>query len=573
MRHFRIAALAAVFALAACGNPVNEGTTTTATSTTGNTNGHSTSTSTSTTGTNTSTTTSAGTTAGNASTTNAGTTGTSTNGTTAVTTGGTNVSTGSTGDTAGTIGGNNTGTTGTATASTTSAGTTAGTTTGATNTTGTSATSAGTTGSNCCTSDSDCVAQWGQGATCQNGNCYVTGQSNGSTVGGGCGFSTSTTGSTTGTTGTTCSTPCQTSADCPADPNATSITCEADGTCLYIDSFPSTGGSGGGGICPTTGGTTGSTTCTCSVDADCNDAYHMGNICVNGVCQMGPNGATASSTGGQCANQGSATSTTGTTGATTGGSGGLNCGCSSDADCNDPHWVGLTCQNGTCQFSGGAAASTTGTVCGQGTTTSSTSSTTGGGTSGTTTTSAGNGGGASTPLVLSFDSARVDFTQTSGQFELGQGDAKTTDWVSARTPWLALDRDGNGRIDSGEELFGSLTKLPDGRRAQNGFEALAALDANHDGKLDAQDPAFAKLVLWSDADQDRRSSRGELTSLAQAGVVAIELTYVNGAACDSRSNCEGQRAGFVFRGSDGKEHRGSVIDVYLAHRPVALSVR
>ena len=387
------------------------------------------------------------------------------------------------------------------------------------------------------------------------------------TIGGGCGGSTTIGSSTTGTTGTTCSNPCQSAADCPADPNATSITCESDGTCSYIDSFPSTGGTGGYGICPTTGGTTGGGACVCNVDSDCNDAYHQGNVCVNGYCQMGPNGATASSTGGQCANQGSATSTTGTTG---GGSGGMNCSCASDADCDDPHWTGLTCVNGTCQIINGAASSSTGTVC-QGT--SSTSSTTGGGTSGTTTTSAGNGGGASTPLVLSFDNARVDFTQTSGHFELGQGDAKTTDWVSARTPWLALDRDGNGRIDSGEELFGSLTKLPDGRRAQNGFEALAALDANHDGKLDSKDPAFAKLVLWSDADQDRRSSRGELTSLAQAGVVAIELTYVNGAACDSRSNCEGQHAGFVFKGADGKLQRGSVIDVYLAHRPVALSVR
>jgi len=573
MRSFRLAALTAVLALAACGSPVEETNSATSTSTTTNTSttGHGP----------TSTTTSAGTTEGNASTTSAGTsagntsgspTSTSSTGTTVVTTGGTSAGTGSTGDTAGTNAGTTEGAA--STTSTTNGGTNEGTV--ASSTTGTGGTSASTGGVNCCSSDADCAAQWGTSATCVNGSCYVTGPNNG-TIGGCQGTSNigSTTG-TTGTSGTTCATPCQTSADCPADPNATTVTCEANGTCSYIDSFPSTGGTGGGGICPTTGGTTGSSTCSCNVDSDCNDQNHQGYVCTNGTCEFGPNIGAVSSTGGQCANQGSSTtSTTGTsstTGTTTsgGGNGGPGCECATDVDCQSPYWENLSCVNGTCQFgTDAAAASTGGRSCNSGGN-NNTTSTTGGGT-----TSAGNttGGGASTPLVLSFDGASVDFTQTSGHFELGQGDAKTTDWVSARTPWLALDRDGNGRIDSGEELFGSLTKLADGRRAQNGFEALAALDANHDGKLDAKDPAFAKLVLWSDADQDRRSSRGELTSLASAGVVSIDLGYATTATCDARGNCEREHASFVFRGADGALHHGSVVDVHLAHRPVALSQR
>ncbi len=50
--------------------------------------------------------------------------------------------------------------------------------------------------------------------------------------------------------------------------------------------------------------------------------------------------------------------------------------------------------------------------------------------------------------------------------------------------FLAIDRNGNGVIDNGSELFGTATRLRNGRLARNGFEALADLDDNHDGKID-----------------------------------------------------------------------------------------
>ncbi len=77
-----------------------------------------------------------------------------------------------------------------------------------------------------------------------------------------------------------------------------------------------------------------------------------------------------------------------------------------------------------------------------------------------------------TPLVLSFDNRHVDFTQTPGEFDLfGQGMSIGTDWVSAETPWLVLDRDHDGSIADGSELFGSMTVLPSGERAHDGFAA------------------------------------------------------------------------------------------------------
>lgn len=173
--------------------------------------------------------------------------------------------------------------------------------------------------------------------------------------------------------------------------------------------------------------------------------------------------------------------------------------------------------------------------------------------------------GSSTPLVLSFDSAPVVFTHPAGSFDLaGYAASFDTDWVAAATPWLAVDLDGNGRIDDGSELFGSMTRLPDGRRADNGFTALAALDTNGDGRITAEDPAFGKLVLWRDLDQDRASSPRELQSAEEAGLIAIELGYRVEARCVGTA-CEMERASFQFRGAHGATQTGSVVDVHFRH--------
>lgn len=174
--------------------------------------------------------------------------------------------------------------------------------------------------------------------------------------------------------------------------------------------------------------------------------------------------------------------------------------------------------------------------------------------------------GADTPLVLAFRDERVVFTHASGAFDLAGRDASFgSDWVSAETPWLAMDLDADGRIDDGRELFGSMTELPGGERAPNGFVALAALDDDGDGAITPRDAAFAHLLLWRDADQDRRSSRDEVMSAAEAGLVAIRLDYRSAPHC-SDGNCEIERARFVFRDASGVEREGSVVDVHLARR-------
>jgi hypothetical protein len=117
-----------------------------------------------------------------------------------------------------------------------------------------------------------------------------------------------------------------------------------------------------------------------------------------------------------------------------------------------------------------------------------------------------------TPLVISFDDLPVAFTRARATFAIGV--SERTEWVSAATPWVALDRDGSGCIESARELFA-------------GFEALAELDANGDGRIDARDPAFAELVLWSDRDQDKRCTPDELAPLADR-VEALPLAFAPG---------------------------------------------
>lgn len=159
-----------------------------------------------------------------------------------------------------------------------------------------------------------------------------------------------------------------------------------------------------------------------------------------------------------------------------------------------------------------------------------------------------------TPLVLSFDDAPVRFSEAPGTFAIGV--SARTEWVDARTPWLFLDADGTGCVEDQRELFGGDATTP------NGFEKLARLDDDGDGRIDARDAAYARLALWADRDQDRACSPGEVVGLADAGVVALDLAYVTPPAPRGLGSFEGERASFTA--SNGR--RGRVVDVHLAPR-------
>lgn len=169
-----------------------------------------------------------------------------------------------------------------------------------------------------------------------------------------------------------------------------------------------------------------------------------------------------------------------------------------------------------------------------------------------------------TPLVLSFGDT-IEFAATSASaadFDIhgGSGGCTRADWPTPSTPWLALDRDGNGSIDGGQELFGSATRMSAGTGPHNGFQALAELDSDRDGKITAGDARWSELVLWADHDADRRSSGWEMLPLASFEIVEIDLGYTSRRECDARGNCGLERASFVYR-TAGRQRTGEVVDV------------
>jgi hypothetical protein len=172
----------------------------------------------------------------------------------------------------------------------------------------------------------------------------------------------------------------------------------------------------------------------------------------------------------------------------------------------------------------------------------------------------------STPLVFVFDDAPVSFSAAMGHFDLSAVASFRTDWPAAATPWLALDRDGDGAVGSGAELFGSAVTLASGELARNGFDALAELDSDGDGRVTPADARWSSLRLWADGDQDRVSSSDELSPLGSRRIVSIDLAYEVAPRCDGRGNCEVERASFLWVDALGMTHEGAVVDVHLRHR-------
>lgn len=129
------------------------------------------------------------------------------------------------------------------------------------------------------------------------------------------------------------------------------------------------------------------------------------------------------------------------------------------------------------------------------------------------------------PLIidLSATGSGVSFTKFSlsnVHFDLNSdGFAERTGWINPTSGFVVMDRNGNGTIDNGTEMFGD--------NFQNGFASIGALDSNHDGKISNLDTDFANLRIWQDANMDGVSQASELRTLADAGVVSIGLSYTS----------------------------------------------
>ena len=119
------------------------------------------------------------------------------------------------------------------------------------------------------------------------------------------------------------------------------------------------------------------------------------------------------------------------------------------------------------------------------------------------------------PLILDLDGNGIDITslQDGQQFDIdGDGTIDQTAWIRGNDALLALDRNKDGKINNGTELFG------DQNGAADGFAELAKFDDNQDGKIDANDVVFSALILLR--------ANGEQATLMDEGITSISLSMI-----------------------------------------------
>lgn len=152
------------------------------------------------------------------------------------------------------------------------------------------------------------------------------------------------------------------------------------------------------------------------------------------------------------------------------------------------------------------------------------------------------------PVVIDVSGNGFNLTNANNgvNFDLdGDGTREKLSWTAAQSDdaWLALDRNGDGQITTGTELFGNFTPqpFPPPGHSRNGFNALAEYDlpakgGNGDGLINRQDAVFENLLLWQDRNHNGVSEVSELQRLRQLGLKAIECNYKETKRTDQHGN-------------------------------------
>ncbi|NQY78721.1 MAG: hypothetical protein HRT47_00225 [Candidatus Caenarcaniphilales bacterium] len=187
----------------------------------------------------------------------------------------------------------------------------------------------------------------------------------------------------------------------------------------------------------------------------------------------------------------------------------------------------------------------------------------------------------STPLILDLNDDGLDLSshEDGAHFDLtGDGLADKTAWTKEQDSFddafLVWDRNGDGEVNSGKELFG------DQHGEADGFDELAKLDSNNDGVINADDRfdmngdgeldvVMDELKLWADMDADGKVGEGEMKSLAELGLTSIDVTHTGeeGDVTDEFGNDLSMTGGFT-REVNGETIEGTMTDVLFVNRDI-----
>ena len=156
------------------------------------------------------------------------------------------------------------------------------------------------------------------------------------------------------------------------------------------------------------------------------------------------------------------------------------------------------------------------------------------------------------PVVLDLDGdgiELIEIARSQARFDInGDGTRERIGWVGADDGLLALDRNGNGRIDD----FSEISFLQDFLGAGSDLEGLFAHDSNHDGFLTSADDRFSEFLVWRDANGNGHSEKKELFTLDELGIASISLERRNINPLDAEADRNQVLATSSFETVDGR---------------------
>ncbi|MGO7136332.1 calcium-binding protein, partial [Rhizobium leguminosarum] len=179
--------------------------------------------------------------------------------------------------------------------------------------------------------------------------------------------------------------------------------------------------------------------------------------------------------------------------------------------------------------------------------------------------------GGQDPLVLDLDGDGIELTaldRSKSKLDLDNDlYSESSGFVGKDDGVLVRDLNGDGKITGSNEMFGNATT--------SGLAALALLDGNHDGKVDATDSGladfngdgavntadtFSSLLVWQDANENHITDAGELKSVAERGIASINVTPNTGTTTQTvNGNTIASTAGYTL--ADGTVR--TIADVVL----------